>query len=198
MLSQNNSNIKHGHKQIKICVSGAAEAGHCGVEALDKAKELGKVIAESGAVLLTGAVTGFPMWAAMGAKQAGGFVIGFSPAASEKEHLEIYKLPVDYMDLIVYTGFGYSGRDLLLTRSADAVICGCGKVSTIHEFTIAFDDEKPIGIYEGPWDTTEQLKDIVVKNQRVNNKIVIESDPEKLIKDLTNLVKKEKTGKLKL
>ena len=32
---------KHGHSQIKICVSGAAETGHCGLNALDKAKELG-------------------------------------------------------------------------------------------------------------------------------------------------------------
>src|SRR3989344_2416309 len=73
-----------------------------------------------------------------GVKEAGGFSIGFSPAASEREHVEVYKLPLDYMDLIVYTGFGYPGRDLLLTRSADAVICGCGRIGTIHEFVIAF------------------------------------------------------------
>ena len=30
---------KHGHSQIKICVSGAAETGHCGLGALEKAKE---------------------------------------------------------------------------------------------------------------------------------------------------------------
>ena len=32
---------KHGHKKIKLCVSGAAETGHCGPDAMDKAKELG-------------------------------------------------------------------------------------------------------------------------------------------------------------
>ena len=68
--------------------------------------------------------------------------IGVSPAASEREHSEVFKLPIDYMDLIIYTGFGYSGRDLLLTRTADAVICGCGRIGTIHEFTIAFEDEE--------------------------------------------------------
>ena len=30
---------KHGHNQIKICVSGAAETGNCGIDALEKAKE---------------------------------------------------------------------------------------------------------------------------------------------------------------
>ena len=53
---------KHGHSQIKICVSGAAETGHCGLNALDKAKELGREIARQGAVLVTGATTGFPLW----------------------------------------------------------------------------------------------------------------------------------------
>ena len=156
---------KHGHNQIKICVSGAAETGHCGIDALDKAKELGREIARQGAVIVTGATTGFPLWAAMGAKEAGGISIGFSPAASEKEHVEVYKLPLDYMDLIVYTGFGYPGRDLLLTRSSDAVICGCGRVGTIHEFTIAFEDGKPLGIFDGPWEMGSQLKEILEKGQ---------------------------------
>ncbi|MFA6324654.1 MAG: hypothetical protein WCX46_00255, partial [Candidatus Paceibacterota bacterium] len=74
---------KHGHQQIKICVSGAAETGHCGVGALDLAKELGREIARQGGVIVTGATTGFPMWAAMGAKEVGGTSIGFSPALNE-------------------------------------------------------------------------------------------------------------------
>ena len=131
---------KHGHNQIKICVSGAAETGHCGIGALDKAKELGREIARAGAVLVTGATTGFPLWAAMGVKEMGGISIGISPASSEKEHIQVYKLPIDYMDLIIYTGFGFPGRDILLTRSADAVIFGCGRIGTIHEFTVAFED----------------------------------------------------------
>ncbi len=78
---------------------------------MERAKELGREIARQGAVLVTGATTGFPMWAAMGAKEVGGISIGFSPASTEREHIEAYKLPLDYMDLIVYTGFGYPGRD---------------------------------------------------------------------------------------
>src|SRR3972149_10182568 len=100
-----NSFKKHGHDQIKIGVSGAAETGHCGIDALEKAKELGREIARQGTVLVTGATTGFPLWVAMGFKEIGGVSIGVSPAASEKEHVEVYKLPLDYMDLIMYTGF---------------------------------------------------------------------------------------------
>ncbi len=198
MNSQLSFPNKHGHQQYKICISGAAETGHCGVDALEKAKELGREIVRQGAILVTGATTGFPLWAAMGAKEEGGISIGFSPAASEKEHLEVYKLPIDYLDLIIYTGFGYPGRDLLLTRAVDAVICGCGRVGTIHEFTVAFEDGKPIGIFEGPWDMGDELKNIIEKGHRPNEKIVINSDPKKLIEELITVIKKDKLGEYKI
>ncbi|HNW71513.1 MAG TPA: hypothetical protein PKZ36_02580 [Candidatus Paceibacterota bacterium] len=190
-----NNNDKHGHRQIKICVSGAAETGHCGLDALEKTKELGREIARQGAILVTGATTGVPLWAAMGAKEVGGVSIGFSPASTEKEHVEVYKLPIDYMDLIIYTGFGYPGRDLLLTRSVDAVVCGCGRVGTIHEFAVAFEDNKAIGIYEGSWEMGEELKEIVEKSHRPYSKIVSGDDPKKLVSDLIDLVNKDKLDK---
>ena len=189
---------KHGHSQIKICVSGAAETGHCGLGALDKAKELGREIARQGAVLVTGATTGFPLWVAMGVKEEGGISVGISPAANEREHAEVYKLPLDYMDLIIYTGFGYPGRDLLLTRSADAVICGCGRIGTIHEFTIAFEDGKPIGIFEGPWEMGNELKEILEKSNRPNAKIAAGDDPKKLMEEVIALVKKDKVIEYKI
>ena len=192
MNSQLNLSDKHAHNKIKICVSGAAETGHCGVGALDKAKELGREIALQGAVLITGATTGFPFWAAMGAKEAGGICVGISPAASEEEHVNVYKLPLDYMDLIIYTGFGYPGRDLLMTRAADAVICGCGRIGTIHEFTVAFEDKKPIGVFEGPWKMDEELKEIIENAHRFNPKIVTGADPKKLLEGIIALVQKDK------
>ena len=198
MSSQLNFLNKHGHSQLKICVSGAAETGHCGIDALDKAKELGREIARQGAVLITGATTGFPLWAAMGAKEAGGISVGISPATSEREHVEVYKLPIDYMDLVIYTGFGYAGRDILLSRSADAVICGCGRVGTIHEFAIAFEDDKVIGIFEGPWEMGDELKGIIQKGHRPNAKIVTGTDPKKLVEDVILTVKKYKIPEYKI
>ncbi len=197
-MDKQNIFLKHGHNQLKICVSGAAETGHCGVDALEKAKELGREIVRQGAILVTGATTGFPLWAAMGAKDAGGISIGFSPAASEREHVEVYKLPLDYLDLIIYTGFGYPGRDLLLTRSVDAVVCGCGRVGTIHEFTVAFEDDKPIGIFEGPWEMGGELKEILEKGHRPYAKVVSGTDPKKLVEDLILLIEKNKVPEYKI
>ncbi len=186
---------KHEHLQLKLCVSGAAETGHCGVDAYDKGIALGKEIARAGAILVEGATTGFPLWSAMGAKEAGGFVIGFSPASTEKEHIETYNLPVEYHDLIVYTGFGYPGRDLILTRSADAIFFGCGRIGTIHEFTIAFEDKKPIGILEADWETDELIKDIVEKGHRANDRIVFDNDPKALVERVIALVKADKINR---
>lgn len=178
--------------EIKICVSGAAETETCGPRAYEVAKELGREVAANGAVIVTGATTGFPLWAAMGAKEGGGKAIGFSPAASEREHVEAYRLPLDYMDLIVYTGFGYSGRDLILTRSSDAVLFGCGRVGTIHEFTIAFEDNKPIGVLEGEWETDETIKTILERSNRSHNKVVFDTNPKRLVEKVVELIKKDK------
>jgi uncharacterized protein (TIGR00725 family) len=183
---------RHQHEVLKLCVSGAAEAGHCGLHAFERAKELGAEIVRQGGVLVTGATSGFPLWCAMGAKEAGGKSIGFSPASSENEHVESYGLPLDYMDFIVYTGFGFSGRNLILTRASDAVFIGCGRIGTINEFTVAYEDHKPIGIYEGGWATDEVIKNIIEKSNRINDKIVTEADPKRLVREVIKLVQKEK------
>ena len=178
--------------KFKLCVSGAAEASHCGVEAFEKAKELGRQIAKQNGILVSGATTGFPYWSAMGAKEAGGISLGFSPASSLWEHTEVYRLPTDYMDMIIYTGFGYSGRNLLLTRSADAVFVGCGRIGTINEFTVAYEDGKPIGVLEGEWDTDEVIKNIMDKSHRVNNKVIFDSDPARLVSKIIAMALEER------
>lgn len=179
---------KHTHLKIKIGISGAAETGHCGLEALDKAKALGSEVVKQGGILITGATTGFPLWASMGAKEEHGVVIGLSPASSMREHLETYRLPIDYTDLIIYTGFGFPGRDLLFTRSCDALLVGCGRIGTIHEFTIAYEDGKPIGVLEGPWTMAEQIKDMVEKGNRPDSRIIYDADPKRLVERLIAVV----------
>lgn len=189
---------KHAHLRLKLCISGAAETGHCGEGALEKAKDLGREVVRQGAVLITGATTGFPLWAAMGAKEEGGLSIGISPASSEREHSEVYELPLDYLDLIIYTGFGFSGRNLLLTRASDAVFVGCGRVGTINEFTVAFEDKKPIGVLEGEWETDTIFRDIMEKGHRPNDKVIFGPDPKTLVEQIIELVKKEKKEYMRL
>lgn len=176
-----------------IVVSGAAATKHCNPGALELAKQMGREIVRHGGVLVTGATSGIPYWAAIGAKEEAGTVIGISPAASEKAHKKSYKLPTDYHDLIIYTGFDYAGRNLLLARSADAIITICGRIGTLNEFTIAFEDKKPIGVLTGTGGTADMVKSIIEKSHRGPGKVVYDSDPKKLITRVLKLVDKEKS-----
>ncbi len=182
----------HMHLKYKLCISGAAETSHCAPDTLEKARALGQEIIQQGAVLVTGATTGAPYWGAIGAKDAGGFVIGLSPASSELEHVKKYKLPLDHHDIIIYTGFGYAGRNLLLTRSADAVLIVCGRMGTLNEFTIAFEDDKPIGILTGTGGVADDIQDLIKRAHRGSGKVVFDSDPQTLVKKIMGLVKREK------
>ncbi len=180
------------YPKYAICASGAAETSHCGKGAFEKAEAIGAEIIRQGAIVVDGATTGFPYWVAKGAKSEKGTVIGISPAASELEHIKKYQLPTDFHDLIIYTGNGYSGRNLLLTRASDAVLVGCGRVGTLNEFTIAFEDDKPIGVLEGEWETDELIKEIIARSHRGPGKVVYDPDPKKLIEKVMDLIKKEK------
>lgn len=188
----NNHKIKY-----KICVSGAAETGHCSTDALEKAEAFGREVAKAGMVLVTGATTGIPYWAAKGAKEEGGFVIGLSPAVSELEHIKSYRLPIDYHDLVIFTGFNYSGRNLLLTRSADAIVVICGRIGTLNEFTIAFEDHKPIGVLEGTGGTADQIEGILEKAHRGMGKTIFSNDPKVLLSKIVTAITEEKNNNKK-
>ncbi|MDD4761949.1 MAG: hypothetical protein PHZ25_02940 [Candidatus Pacebacteria bacterium] len=181
--------------KIKIAISGAAETTCCATQAFDKSEELGKVLAEKDVITITGATTGAPYWVAKAAKMSGGIVVGMSPASSEAAHLKSYRLPVDYHDFIVYTGFDYAGRNLLLTRSADAVIIICGRIGTLNEFTIAFEDDKPIGVLTGTGGIAEELQEIVKKANRGPGKVIYDSDPKKIVEKLIKIIGEEKNKK---
>lgn len=182
--------------KYKFVISGAAEPSFCKDGVLKKAKEVGREIVRQGGILITGATTGVPDYAAKGAKEEKGIVIGISPAATYEHHLKTYKLPTEDYDLIIFTGFGYSGRNLLLTKSADAVIIICGGFGTLNEFTIALEDGKPIGILTDSGGTAEEisylLENIKDPHKHGRGKIILEKEPKKLVAKLINLIKEEK------
>lgn len=176
-----NGKSENYHLKYKICISGSAVTDTATPGTVEKAELMGRLVAERGMILVTGATTGIPYWAAKGAKEAGGIVIGLSPAASKAAHIKTYHLPVDYHDLIVYTGFDYSGRNLLLTRAADAVITIAGRVGTLNEFTIAFEDKKPQGVLTGTGGESDEIQRILEIAHRGTGNAIFDSDPKSLL-----------------
>ena len=184
-----------GWLKYTICVSGAAGGPVVTQAAMDKAKDIGREIVRHGCVLVTGATTGIPYAAAQGAKELGGISIGLSPASSERDHIRHYHLPTRYFDLIIYTGFDYSGRNLLLTRASDAVIVINGRIGTLNEFTIAFEDRKPIGVLIESGGSADLIKGIVKAAQKGAGKIIYHNEPKVLVEKVLALVRKEKLMK---
>jgi hypothetical protein len=89
----------------------------------------------------------------------------------------------------IYTGFGYMGRDLLMVRSSDAIIFGCGKIDTIHEFTVAYEEGKVIGVLQGDWNTDDLLKKIADEAHKKNKTIIFDKDPKRLVEQVLKKVK---------
>lgn len=176
-------------RRYKIAIAGAIETSDCGLDVLDKAKRVGQRIAREGHFVVTGSHHGFPLFAAMGAKDKKGEVVYFSPAASLYEHREAYRLDSEHADIIIYTGFGYTGSQIFTTRSADAVIIGCGKIDAMHEFTLALKEGKPVGVLRGDWEADEVIKRLVGENPGSHMPVIFEDNPEKLVLKLLELIK---------
>lgn len=182
--------------KYKFVVSGAADMSFCCSDAEKKAYQVGQEIVRHNGILITGATTGIPHQSAKGAKDEGGISIGISPAATYAAHVKSYKLPTDYYDFIIYSGFDYSGRNLILTKAADAVIIVCGGFGTLNEFTIALEDDKPIGILTGTCGTSDQvyglIKNIKDPHRHGAGKLVFSEDPKELITELSKIIDKER------
>jgi len=170
---------------ITVGVMGSAgDASPAGdKEALvEKANALAKVIATRDLVLLTGATTGIVYVVGKFAHDAGIFHLGISPASNSREHVEKYKLPLDACDVIVYTGFGLKGRNVVLVRSCEVVLFIAGAMGSLNEFTIAHDEGKVIGCLTGTGGVADEVDYLLKKFSKDTGARVFQSDdPAKLL-----------------
>ncbi len=187
--------MKNPEKKYQICVSGAEQTDHCCNGAAEKAREIGRQIALNNGVLFTGACWGMPYEAAVGAKEAGGISIGVSPAISERAHYQQFKMPTENFDMIFYTGYGFSARNVWLMRMADAVIFICGRMGTLNEFTICFEDDRLIGVLEGTGGTADMIREIIEKTHKGPGRIIYEKDPKKLVEKICRAIDEEREEK---
>lgn len=165
----------------QIGVLGSSQYGFPGEK---EATIIGREIARAGCTLLTGGCIGFPYAAVKGAKMEGGITTAVSPASNQKEHVEDYGYPVENHDIMIYTGFGYKGRNVILVRSSDAVIAGPGRTGTLNELTIAYGDKKIIGLLKGFSGAADEFSKTVKKIGRPGRTIIESEDPAELIQKI--------------
>ena len=125
--------------QLKIGVMGSAsgpQIEHKHARAM--ARKLGQEIGKRGHIFINGACPGLPNDALLGAKEAGGFTVGVSPAFSKHAHIHEYKSQHSH-DMILFTGMGFMERDIINIRSSDAlviVLTGTGGISDSIPYVI--------------------------------------------------------------
>lgn len=170
--------------KLKIGVMGSA-SGKIPHAHKKMAYELGCAIAEKGYVTITGACPGLPLEAAKGASKSGGLVVGISPALSEIEHIEKYQSPTAYHDVLIYTGSGLMGREVVNIRSSDIVIIMGGHSGTLGEFAIAYDEGHLIGVLLGTGGIASQIQNIIkFIKKKTGAKVLYESNPRVLLDKL--------------
>jgi uncharacterized protein (TIGR00725 family) len=176
---------------LKIGVMGSA-SGKIPQTHRKLAFDLGRVIAEEGCIIVTGACPGLPLEAAKGASGAGGLVVGISPGLSEWEHVHKYHSPTEYHDVLIFTGSGLMGREVVNIRSSDIVVIIGGRSGTLGEFSIAYDEGKLIGVLQGTGGITAEIKDIVrIIRKRTGAKVIYDKDPRTLVRELLTYYRKE-------
>lgn len=105
----------------------------------DVAFDVGRGIAERGAVLICGGMTGVMEHAARGAHEAGGLTVGLLPGDDVNE-------ANPYIDIAIATELGH-GRNAILARTADGVIAIGGGLGTLSEIALALRNHRPtVGI----------------------------------------------------
>ena len=154
-------------------------------EQMDRVHQLGYAIAKHQCVLITGACPGLPLAAACGAKQAGGLVVGISPGLSLEEHVNKYHSPTEFHDVLIYTGSGLMGREVVNIRSSDIVVIVGGRSGTLGELAIAYDEGKLIGVLTGTGGISDMVADILkVCAKETGSKVIYGTEPERLIDEL--------------
>jgi hypothetical protein len=109
---------------------------------------VGQKIASAGAILVNGGLGGVMEAASQGAKEKGGTVIGILPGTDRRK-------ANPYVDFPIVTGLG-DGRNLLIVRTADAVIALPGEYGTLSEIALALKIGRPV-VSLGSWEVSKDI-----------------------------------------
>jgi len=130
--------------KVKKTVIGVIGAGSCEEKISRIAYEVGRLIASQGGILVTGGLGGVMEAASCGAKDAGGITVGILPGVSRDEANPCVDIPV-------VTGMSHA-RNVIVVRTAEAVIAVAGEYGTLSEIAIALKLGKPVIGISTPWE----------------------------------------------
>lgn len=133
---------------MKSKIIGVIGGGTCSPEIEAAAEEVGKYIALSGSILVCGGLAGVMAAACRGAKKENGVTIGVLPGQDKSE-------ANPYVDIPIVTGLS-DARNVIIARTADALIAVDGEFGTLSEIAFALKFNKPVVGLE-TWDVSEKI-----------------------------------------
>ena len=128
-----------------VAVVGSGEASG---ELYEKAREVGRLVAERGGRVVCGGRSGVMEAAARGATEAGGMAIGILPDEDRERANE-------YLSYSIATGTGHA-RNLAVVCSGDVVIAVGGGYGTLSEIGLALKVGRPV-VALMSWDLGEHV-----------------------------------------
>jgi uncharacterized protein (TIGR00725 family) len=130
-------------RRFAVAVVGPNEAD----DALGEiAYAVGQLLAQRGAVVVTGGLGGVMAAASQGARSAGGLVVGLLPGIDADEANE-------FVDVAIPTGLGEL-RNGLLVRSVDGIVAVGGSWGTLSEIALAMRTRTPVVCLRG-WEISD-------------------------------------------
>src|ERR687896_165838 len=132
-------------RRLYVAVVGSGEASG---ELYEKAREVGRLIAERGGTVVCGGRSGVMEAAARGATEAGGTAIGILPDEDRRRQNQ-------YLTYSVATGAGQA-PNLAVVCSGDVVIAIGGEYGTLSEIGLALKVGRPVVALES-WDLGEHV-----------------------------------------
>lgn len=115
---------------------GVIGAGECDAEMSRLAEEVGRGIAQAGAILVCGGMGGVMEAACRGAKLGGGLTVGILPGRDKSD-------ANPHVDVAVATGIN-EARNLAIIRTADVLIAIGGSYGTLSEIGFALKSGKRV------------------------------------------------------
>jgi hypothetical protein len=127
---------------VAVVGGGAASAGE-----ERAAEEVGRGLAEAGAIVVCGGLGGVMEAACRGAKAGGGTTVGILPGSSRTD-------ANPHVDVAIATGLGEL-RNGLVVRAADALVAVGGEFGTLSEIALALKAGKPV-VALGGWELARE------------------------------------------
>jgi predicted Rossmann-fold nucleotide-binding protein len=170
---------------MKIGIFGRTKADD--KEIIRKAKEIGKVIATSNHIVVTGGTEGYPHIAALSAIKAGGKAVSYAVGLSMSDHSQFHNADLSRYESVVFQrkyfdkkllGIDNYLRSLDMCLNVDLAIVIGGRVGTMYEVAMLSGMSKDIFVLKGSGGITGQtIKKFIKEGHKEKSKIQFFEDP---------------------